>query len=151
MRWRVPSRCFFLACTKIWLSKTHDLLLLPRLFFLLLAVRLFYSQTAWWYQRFLLDFAISSPRRPPVCQDERWQAHLDNLRELVQDEGNSKWAWLGLLQVMERLGGGGDSQQQDERREILNRLMAIDPDRKGRYIQIVKSIDAVTPRRNTQE
>lgn len=120
------------------------------------------SQTAWWYQRFLLDFssAASASGAPQQRQrltkgtgdddgdglrnEERWRTHLGNLRELVQDEENCKWAWLGILQVLDRISGttGGNGEEEEsnkknERRSILGKLIIIDPHRKERYKQML--------------
>lgn len=113
-----------------------------------------YSQTAWWYQRFLLDYASQQSQSQQQSQsntinenddnNERWRTHLNNLRELVQDEENCKWAWLGMIQIMDRIGSSSSKGDDDdnnnwdnERSKILKKLIVIDPDRKERYRQMM--------------
>jgi len=87
---------------------------------------------------------------------EMWRNHLDNLRELVQDETNCKWAYLGIVQVIDWIlsvttrndhddvqsdsGGGVEESRQlrEEKRAILKKLVVIDPNRKERYKQMIE-------------
>lgn len=104
------------------------------------------SQTAWWYQRFLLDFFPAATSSSPaddagdgeenVKINEMWDNHLQNLRELVVDEPNCKWALIGLLRVLQCAKNNhnddsdGDATREEdvESIEIMNKLTSIDPD-----------------------
>jgi hypothetical protein len=102
------------------------------------------SQTAWWYQRFLLDLMSASnnqqqQQQQPAWYKERLQSHIDNLRELAQEVTESKWALLGLLQVLERLEIATGNEQ--ERREILMKLIDLDADRSERYKYMLSKIN----------
>jgi hypothetical protein len=58
------------------------------------------------------------------------------LRELVEEvDGKSKWPYLGLLQALEHTKGNNS-----ERREILEALVELDTDRKGRYLYMIQKI-----------
>jgi hypothetical protein len=114
------------------------------------------DQTAWWYHRFLLDSAAryyttstststSTSNDTAVHNDKTsdhdWYKNLleqqkSQLEELAEEVADSKWVWLGLCLVLERLGGGDggdDLSTQQQQGEIYARLMELDPDRRERY------------------
>ena len=108
------------------------------------------DQTAWWYQRFLLDFMTSSSSSSPSRRNSSsgsgdfvavavndfqdiLQPHMDQLRELQAEYPTGKWVLTGVLQCLQH---GSSSLQENtvaERCRILEELIAIDPDRTGRY------------------
>jgi len=95
------------------------------------------DQTAWWYQRFLLDSYFvtdSSSETTTTTATALLQQHIEQLREL-QDETNrqSKWVLTGLLQCLQVFAADSITITTDERRELLEQLIRIDPDRQGRY------------------
>ena len=75
------------------------------------------DQTAWWYHRFLLENTKDS---------FDWSSHLESLRELSEEVPDCKWVWLGILGVEQRLDKPVDH-------SIIEKLIAVDPDRKARY------------------
>lgn len=85
------------------------------------------DQTAWWYQRFVLDTGR--------CNADRLNEHLVNLREL-SEESPSKWVLMGILNVLEQQDG-----ILEERRMILERLIIIDPDRQHRYRCLLEDVE----------
>jgi len=95
------------------------------------------DQTAWWYHRFLLDYFFVQNENACKDQIQVLQNHCDQLRELVEEVGTeSKWVWLGLLLVLQKIDGGGgvgSPGYEHERRGILTKLLELDPDRKVRY------------------
>jgi Protein prenyltransferase alpha subunit repeat len=104
------------------------------------------DQTTWWYQHFLLNFVLSlnatlsngQHLRPNIqnwFQTSLLQPHIEQLRELQAEMDNqSKWVWIGLEQCLDyscRLAP--NETHTAERREILEKLMAMDADRHHRY------------------
>jgi len=55
-------------------------------------------------------------------------AEKEMLQELVADEKESKWVWLGLYNVLSRM-----EENQDGVMECLDRLIELDLDRRTRY------------------
>lgn len=119
------------------------------------------DQTAWWYHHFLLDFAEDTIMKKRTSNDdekeevddafaswnERLHDHVEQLRELTLEQSTSKWVWLGLVQVLERLEQYDDDQNDDdlhssreERIEIWKCLVKVDPDRKERYRQMLSKL-----------
>jgi len=98
------------------------------------------DQTAWWYHRFLLEYGHVH------CGKEAWYTarlaqHLDTLQELSQED-NSKWVWLGILLVLERL-----NRSIEERKKILDKLVELDPDRRVRYQQMLSALEKTAQRK----
>lgn len=105
------------------------------------------DQTAWWYQRFLLDFMkeqlSQSSSSTSLNSPESWyfvnvlEPHITQLRELQQEmENRSKWVLLGLVQCLEYSTNDNiidNNNSNDERCTLFHTLMDIDPDRKERY------------------
>jgi geranylgeranyl transferase type-2 subunit alpha len=83
------------------------------------------DQTAWWYLEFLLEnYTVDL------------EAEKMLLEELLEAEGGeSKWALLGMYQVLSRMDG-----QNDRKEQVLHSLISLDPDRKARYQDMLKSI-----------
>ena len=81
------------------------------------------DQTAWWYLEFLLSQGLLS--------NIMLQSEKELLQELVADEGESKWAWLGLYNVVSRM-----ENEQVTVLESLDRLIELDMDRKARYVNL---------------
>ena len=80
------------------------------------------DQTAWWYfAQVLLPHLDTS-----VLEQE-----VEMLQDLVEEEDfKTKWGMLGLHQVYDRLG------RTEEKRDILDKLVELDPDRKKRYLSM---------------
>jgi len=81
------------------------------------------DQTAWWYHAFLLEWIPDLS----VFHD-RLLGQAESLRDLLSDSPDNKWVLLGLHRVLDALLTG-----EEERREILQKLQEIDPDRAARY------------------
>jgi len=114
------------------------------------------DQTAWWYQRFLLDFMTSSSSISPshsssssndgaVAVNEFQnilQPHMDQLRELQAEYPTGKWVLTGVLQCLQHGSSSSSSSLQEntvaEQCRILEQLIAIDPDRTGRYQYLLR-------------
>jgi len=91
------------------------------------------DQTAWWYHRFLLVEAFATVMNVEVLREEQ-----ELILELNQAEDfQSKWAWLGLLVVLQQLQKQGEAVDGDIQ-ECLERLVELDPDRAARYASIMK-------------
>ncbi|KAL7581718.1 hypothetical protein ACA910_022258 [Epithemia clementina (nom. ined.)] len=112
------------------------------------------DQTAWWYQSFLLRQEEKASNDNTNRNVEVWNAHVNNLRELAQEMPNSKWVLLGLfncemllLKLKQPLESSTPSSIEshgcDKKKELLGyceRLMEVDPDRKGRYTSLIQRI-----------
>lgn len=84
------------------------------------------DQTAWWYLQFLLE---------KYHADFDLETEKSMLEELLEAEGGeSKWVLLGLYHVLQYMEG-----MEEEQEEILSTLIRIDPDRKVRYENMVKT------------
>lgn len=91
------------------------------------------DQTAWWYLTFLVRDAFA-----PVSV-EMLQHEVDLLRELQEaEEGNCKWAWLGIHTVLSELQKQEQVIAEEELQECLERLVELDPDRAARYKSMMK-------------
>jgi Protein prenyltransferase alpha subunit repeat len=105
------------------------------------------DQTAWWYQRFLLDFMKQQQQEQDAVlnwyQDEILLPHLEQLRELQQETANnSKWVLVGVLQCNQYCSSPGYADDStNERRSILNRLIELDSDRKERYKHLLRRLE----------
>lgn len=91
------------------------------------------DQTAWWYQALLLSFDDSF--FPLEKLRDRLGEQADLLRELLDDSPNSKWVLLGLHRLLDRL-----QLNPDERRQILQKLQQVDPDRSQRYQELFDQV-----------
>mmetsp|Transcript_1752 Transcript_1752/g.2411 ORF Transcript_1752/g.2411 Transcript_1752/m.2411 type:complete len:323 (+) Transcript_1752:77-1045(+) len=84
------------------------------------------DQTAWWYLQFLLE---------KYHADFDLETEKSMLEELLEAEGGeSKWVLLGLYHVLQYMEG-----MEEEQEQILSTLIRIDPDRKVRYENMVKT------------
>lgn len=95
------------------------------------------DQSAWWYQRFVLDYYQNNNS----LWKERLDQHVTNLRQLAADSMESKWVWLGLhqaLQAQDRINNNESNSSRAEQRAILQRLVELDPDRSERYKQLLE-------------
>lgn len=113
------------------------------------------DQTAWWYQRFLLDFMKHQQQQQHRDHDQDnddWydksilQPHLEQLRELQQEtDSSSKWVLIGVLQCLQYISTNSSTSTTtssvDERRSILDTLIVIDSDRKERYKHLLRQLD----------
>lgn len=109
------------------------------------------DQTAWWYHRFLLDTAVGHVQTTGTTSD--WYSTLlqqqqSQLQELVEEVADSKWAWLGLLLVLERLHQHNNKISSDtdivqEQADILQKLIILDPDRQARYQHLWKKTQTI--------
>lgn len=88
------------------------------------------DQTAWWYHRFLLadwlaPFSRTEDYKELILEEE------ELLTELIDTEdGQSKWAWLGLHMVLTQFQ---DNPDKTRILECLDKLAELDPDRAARY------------------
>ena len=116
------------------------------------------DQTAWWYQSFLLrqeeeEYGVNlSNDNSDEPNEELWQTHVVNLRELAEEMPSSKWVALGLfnckVMLWKRLRKNDSSTSEDsnvqlKKEELLqdcNKLIEMDPDRKGRYNSLIERI-----------
>ena len=128
------------------------------------------DQTAWWYQSFLLRQeedggnadTCTTTSSSSFNNDEVWNSHVENLRELAEEMTHSKWVVLGLINcgimmMMKRKRqkpSTSDSSsssevidsrcKKEELRRLCEKVLVLDPDRKGRYISLMRRIDRLT-------
>ena len=99
------------------------------------------DQTAWWYGRFLLDVMMTTTTQQDEGDSSWTQELLEHqilqVRELAQVTPDSKWVCLGLHMLLSSSSTSND-EHDDECRELLQRLLELDPDRKGRYLHMLK-------------
>ena len=109
------------------------------------------DQTAWWYY----DFLLTEYANPKNVTDSEAQGdghggmgridlerEKEMLEELIDAEGGqSKWALLALYHVLSYMSDNDDDQGQRELKqtEILTTLQVLDPDRRVRYQDMMKS------------
>jgi len=67
-------------------------------------------------------------------------AEKEMLQELVADEKESKWVWLGLYNVLSRM-----EENQDGAMECLDRLIELDLDRRTRYERLRRDAISSAP------
>lgn len=113
------------------------------------------DQTAWWYHSILLDKIMYTRQRSQSSANavawmsrDKLLARLNDqaelLRELLEESPRGKWVMLGLARVLEILIDCGENSEEDddddnvsnlknERRDLLDKLVEIDPDRGQRY------------------
>jgi hypothetical protein len=113
------------------------------------------DQTAWWYHSILLDKIMYTHQRSQCgvnaiawMSRDKLRARLNDqaelLRELLEESPRGKWVMLGLARVLEILiDCRTNSEEEDdddnvsslknERRDLLDKLVKIDPDRGQRY------------------
>eukprot|EP00523_Entomoneis_sp_CCMP467_P002436 CAMPEP_0168756128 /NCGR_PEP_ID=MMETSP0724-20121128/20434_1 /TAXON_ID=265536 /ORGANISM="Amphiprora sp., Strain CCMP467" /LENGTH=384 /DNA_ID=CAMNT_0008804783 /DNA_START=51 /DNA_END=1206 /DNA_ORIENTATION=+ len=95
------------------------------------------DQTAWWYQSFLL-------RQQQEGESlEIWENHVQSLGELVDEVPHSKWALLGLLNCGMMIVKLKENETEERKITLLaqcQKLMELDPDRKGRYASLEQRI-----------
>jgi len=90
------------------------------------------DQTAWWYLEYLLSQGLLS--------QDQLVAEKEMLQELVADEKESKWVWLGLYNVLSRM-----EENQDGVMECLDRLIELDLDRRTRYERLRRDAISSAP------
>lgn len=117
------------------------------------------DQTAWWYQSFLLrqeeevanSKTSSSSGSDSFNNDAVWMAHVENLRELAEEMAHSKWVLLGLINCgimmikqkrKEPVECGNEviDGMKAELSSLCEKIMSLDPDRKGRYNSLMRRI-----------
>lgn len=94
------------------------------------------DQTSWWYAQFLLD-----SKHVFCSDDESWYEELlgqqvEQVRELLVEMPQSKWVCLGLYELLS--SAITTSGNLNEREELLQKLIELDPDRRGRYEYLLK-------------
>lgn len=93
------------------------------------------DQTAWWYQRFLLDFMNQQKQSTRWYDDAILQPHLEQLRELQKETSSRcKWVLIGILQCLQY---NQVAECKDERCSILTMLIEVDSDRNERYMHLL--------------
>jgi len=96
------------------------------------------DQTAWWYQRFLLDFISTATNdEQNDFVDRVLQSHIDQLRELKEEYPSGKWVLTGFLQCLQSSKGSNAT----ECRSVIEQLLDIDPDRKERYRSLSRKLE----------
>lgn len=94
------------------------------------------DQTAWWYQAFLLQKEKKSSQDKDDLASIL-EEHIELLQELRQEtESKSKWVLLGLLHCLEHTEAS-----LEERKEILETLRVVDPDRSQRYQDMMDALE----------
>lgn len=108
------------------------------------------DQTAWWYYDFLLtEYAsprdsIGSDADPGDGRALTEQIDLEQEKEMLEElleaeGGQSKWALLALYHVFSYMDGDDNNDERESRRrEVLETLQVLDPDRRVRYQDMMK-------------
>ena len=111
------------------------------------------DQSAWWYFRFLLDLVgkTTDEDKEKGEEDGEWahgvlQQQADSLRSLLDEEPESKWVMVALVEVLQRLAGLPQQQHveadvlsgKEERLALLESLKRVDPIHKQRYLYLAR-------------
>ena len=107
------------------------------------------DQTAWWYARFLLDFGggggfCHNDNDKKIMFDDWYKTllaeQIAQIRELADEMPNSKWVCLGLNMLLLESSA---QEHREETRALWRRLMELDPDRRGRYQEMLSEYDPI--------
>lgn len=99
------------------------------------------DQSAWWYHRFLLAWAVRSlmDEEGKSALVEVLEGELEQLQELIDMEPNCKWARLTLADTLSRLieilpdDAPGKAERTAEWQEVNGQLIELDPTRAAYY------------------
>lgn len=102
------------------------------------------DSSVWLYHAWLVDqldhSEASSPKEQRDRQAKSLQREMDSISELLEVEPESKWClealirYQGLMDELQIEGGG----KERDRREMLRRLIKVDPDRRGRWASLLE-------------
>ncbi|PWN28547.1 protein prenylyltransferase [Jaminaea rosea] len=102
------------------------------------------DSSVWLYHAWLVDqldhSEASSPEEQRDRQAKSLQREMDSISELLEVEPESKWClealirYQGLMNELQ-IEGGGEGR---DRREMLRRLIEVDPDRRGRWASLLE-------------
>eukprot|EP00605_Chrysophyceae_sp_TOSAG23-4_P001493 GSChrysophyteH1.ASY1.ANO1.1634.1 assembled CDS len=103
-----------------------------------------FDQSAWWYHRFILHWMKKNIlNNKNEAATKEWcigvlQQQLDIITQLVDFEPTCKWpidAEVFLLKLLEELEGQFTAARHDQIRQLLQKLIEIDPVRSQRYTE----------------
>jgi geranylgeranyl transferase type-2 subunit alpha len=95
-------------------------------------------QSAWFYHRWLLAGAPAPSVKTVIVDDHTWVKELDACEQLLEIEPEARWALHAQADLLERLGRLVDA------KPVLERLIIIDPMRRGFYRYKIASLSLQT-------